>query len=260
MSSLHFLGNENSYLRIPDTDGFDFGTGDFTIEWYQYQTDSNPYPRIFQIGNYSDEMISIGVSIEVIEDLGYFYFWGETSFNVETIIQSSDYKNKWVHFAICRSNGNRKLFLNGVLISITSDANNYNGAHDLVISNESTPSNETAFGGYITYFSWVKGVALYTSSFSLPTNYPTLTNDHVLLLTASNFSGTLGSSVENVNVSTEQNTPTGFLSNNNPQPTPNMPNLKSMFSDNSRVFYKPGSLASCGVGSVRNSSIKSRKI
>jgi hypothetical protein len=33
-----------------------------------------------------------------------------------------------------------------------------------------------------------------------------------------------------------------------------------MFSDNSRVFYKPGSLASCGVGSVRNSSVKSRKI
>ena len=44
MSDLFFLGNETSYLRIPNADGFDFGTGDFTIEWYQYQTDNNPFP------------------------------------------------------------------------------------------------------------------------------------------------------------------------------------------------------------------------
>ena len=36
--------------------------------------------------------------------------------------------------------------------------------------------------------------------------------------------------------------------------------MKSLFSNNSLVFYKPGSLASCGIGSVRNSSIKSRRI
>lgn len=36
MSSLSFLGNSTSYLSIPNTDSFDFGTGDFRIEWYQY--------------------------------------------------------------------------------------------------------------------------------------------------------------------------------------------------------------------------------
>ena len=41
---------------------------------------------------------------------------------------------------------------------------------------------------------------------------------------------------------------------------PNLRNLKPLFTDNSLVFYKPGSLASCGVGSVRNSSRKIRKI
>ena len=44
MSSLSFLGNATSYLRIPNTNDFDFGTGDFTIEWYQYQTDTNYFP------------------------------------------------------------------------------------------------------------------------------------------------------------------------------------------------------------------------
>ena len=35
--------------------------------------------------------------------------------------------------------------------------------------------------------------------------------------------------------------------------------MKSLFTDNSKVCYKPGSLAPGGVGTVRNSAIKSRK-
>jgi hypothetical protein len=258
MSSLRFLGNATSYLRIPNTDAFDFGQGDFTIEWYQYQTDSNSFPRIFQVGNYLSGL-SIGVSIEG----GNFYYWTNNTFNLATTILPSNYKNKWVHFAISRSSGVTKIFMNGVSVFTMNDANDFNGTNDLVISNESTPSNGAAFGGYITYFSWIKGTALYTTDFSVPTNYPTLTNDYVLLLTASDFSGTLGSSVANTNVSTIPNLPPGFLSNNNntsSDTTIYRPNLKNIFSDNSLVFYKPGSLPSCGVGTVRNSSMKSRKI
>jgi hypothetical protein len=40
----------------------------------------------------------------------------------------------------------------------------------------------------------------------------------------------------------------------------NLRDLKSRFTNNAMVFYKPGSLASCGVGTVRNSSAKSSKI
>lgn len=36
--------------------------------------------------------------------------------------------------------------------------------------------------------------------------------------------------------------------------------MKSLFTDNSKIYYKPGSLSSCGVGTVRNSSIKSKRI
>jgi len=36
--------------------------------------------------------------------------------------------------------------------------------------------------------------------------------------------------------------------------------MKSLFTDNSRVYYKPGSLAAGGVGTVRNSSIKLKRI
>jgi hypothetical protein len=258
MSSLSFLGNATSYLRIPNTDGFDFGTGDFTIEWYQYQTDSNSYPRIFQVGNYPGT--SIGVSIEG----GNFYYWANSSGNLVKTLTSSSYKNQWVHFAICRSSGVTKVFMNGTSIFSMNDTNNFNGNNDLLIGNETTPSDNAAFGGYITYFSWVKGVALYTTNFTVSNNYPTLTSDYVLLLTASSFDGTLGNTVTNTAVSTTQNVPPNFLTsnnnNNNQSNRPNLTNLTPLFTDNSRVYYKPGSLASCGVGSVRNSSTKSRRI
>jgi hypothetical protein len=168
MSSLSFLGNATSYLKIPNTDGFDFGTGDFTIEWYQYQTDSNSYPRIFQVGNYPGT--SIGVSIEG----GNFYYWANSSGNLVKTLSASSYKNQWVHFAICRSSGVTKVFMNGTSIFSMNDTNNFNGNNDLLIGNETTPSDNAAFGGYITYFSWVKGVALYTTNFTVSNNYPTL--------------------------------------------------------------------------------------
>jgi hypothetical protein len=200
--------------------------------------------------------ISIGVSIES----GVFYYWRPTGppTTIATLASSS-YKNKWVHFAISRHNSTTKIFMNGVSIATLADTTDYNGTADLVIANESTPSTVSAFGGYITYFTWVKGVALYTSDFTVSNNYPTLTNDYVLLLKASSFEGTLGSSVLNNNVSTTPNVPPNFGNTNNQQMA-NIQAIKSIFSDNSRVYYKPGTLSSCGVGSVRNSSVKSRRI
>lgn len=259
MSSLSFLGNSTSYLRIPNTDTFDFGTGDFTIEWYQYQTDSNSFPRIFQVGNYG---VGAGTSIGVSIEGGNFYYWTNNSFNLAKTL--TGYKNTWIHFAICRASGVTKVFMNGSSIFSMSDTNNFNGVNDLVIGNESTQSSGASFGGYITYFTWVKGTALYTANFTVSNAYPTLTNSYVLLLKTSSFDGTLGGTVINSNVGTTTNVPPGFLTNGNgngnniafivPKST------RPTFTDNSRVFYKRASLASCGVGSVRNSSVKRRKI
>ena len=256
MSSLSFLGNATSYLQVPNTNEFDFGTGDFTIEWYQYQTDNNPFPRIFQVGNYADEEISIGVSIELgtseqLGEGGTFYYWTNGNNNSVKFLTSSSYKNQWVHFAICRASGVTNVYMNGTSIFSMNDTNNFNGRHDLTISNESAPANNSAFGGYITYFTWVKGVALYNGNFTVPTNSPTLTNNYVLLLTASSFTGTLGSAVVNYNVLPPINVPSN---------QPNLRMLTPLFTNNAQVYYKPGSLSTGGGGSgVRNCRHKQRK-
>jgi hypothetical protein len=170
-------------------------------------------------------------------------------------------KNQWIHFAICRSNGTTNIFKNGVSMISTpiTDTYDYNSTIDLIIGNESIPANNTAFGGYIYYFSWVKGTARYTSDFTVSvTDYPPVTNTQVLLLKASDFEGTLGSTVVNNNVSTTPNVPVVNTPVENTI-TLGPEHFKSMFTDNAMVYYKPNSLASCGVGTVRNSTIKARK-
>ena len=261
MSSLSFIGDATSYLRIPNTQEFNFGTGDFTIEWYQYQTDSNSFPRIFQIGSYDGAEISIGVSIEG----GTFYYWRNNSATSVTSLDPSQYKNQWVHFAISRASGTTQIFMNGTSIYNTSVVTNFSSSSDLVIGNESTPSNIAAFGGYMVYFSWVKGTALRTANFTVPTNYPSLTNN-LLLLMAPSFSGTLGSTTLINNVSTISEVPPGFDSTPPPPPPPSPSSFtpptnmkKSLFSNNAMVFYARGSLAPGGVGGVGNASIKARK-
>jgi hypothetical protein len=258
MSSLSFIGNATSYLRIPNTTDFNFGTGDFTIEWYQYQTDSNPFPRIFQIGTYNT-VTSIGVSIEG----GQFYYWRNGSPTGAISLNLSPYKNVWVHFAISRATGNTQIFMNGTLMLTMSDTTDFSSSDDLVIGNESSPTDNAAFGGLIYYFSWVKGVALYTSNFTPSYNYPTVTSDYMLLLKATGFEGTLGSTV--VNNSNLVTNVAGAPTAPEPPPTPppsftpptNM--KKSLFSNNAMVYYKSGSLAPGGVGGVGNASIKARK-
>jgi hypothetical protein len=194
MSSLSFLGNATSYLSIPSSSGTNMGTGNFTIEWHQYQTDSNPYSRIFAIGNYPST--SIGVSIEG----GLFYYWSNSSARSASV---GTYKNTWVHFAIVRNSNVTTVYRNGaVLITGFADAYNYNSASNMVVSNETVVSTNAAFGGYMAYFHVMKGFAKYTTTFQVPNTFPTATANTTLLLMASGFTGTSGNTVTNNNVGT----------------------------------------------------------
>jgi hypothetical protein len=195
MSSLSFLGTASSYLSIPSSAGTNMGTGNFTIEWYQYQTDTNAYPRIFAIGNYPST--SIGVSIEG----GSLYYWTNSSYRGG--ISVGTYRNTWVHFAIVRSSNVTTVYKNGaVFITGFADSYNYNSVSNMVISNESGVSSGAAFGGYMAYFHVMKGFAKYTSTFIVSNTFPTATGNTTLLLMASGFSGTSGNTVVNNNVGT----------------------------------------------------------
>jgi len=262
MSSLSFLGNATSYLTVPNSAALNFRTEDFTVEWYQYQTDSNPFPRIFQMGSYAT-FINIGVSIEG----GTFYFWSNSGPRSITTLDAPQYKNTWVHFAICRSSGTTQVFMDGTSIASFADTTDYNSVAELTIGNESVKTNDSAFGGYMTYFSWNKGFAKYSADFTVSDTFPPILPSTMFMVTAYGFFGTVGSTAANINVAIVESVPPGFnptppVPPPPPPPTPTVTIQRmftSLYTNNAQVYYKSNSLASCGVGSVRNSRVKARR-
>jgi hypothetical protein len=202
--SLFFDGTTNSNLSVANDIDFRNGTGDFTIEWFQYATTvGNSFPRIFSIGNYPGQ--SIAVSQEGSDASRTFYAW----ISGANIIESSqNYSNTWVYFALCRQGTNFRVFKNGTQIGTTlTNSTNFNDTTNaLRIGNETTPSLGAAFKGYITNFRWTKGVALYTSNFTRPSAPLTASANTSLLLlattsgTASTDSSGKGKTVTNNNV------------------------------------------------------------
>jgi len=158
------MNGTSNYLSIPASSNWAFGTGDFTVEWWQYMTSQPANPRIFAIGNYPST--AIGVSIEG----GTFYIWENSGFRYSTNLTS--YLSAWIHFAISRVSGQTSLYRNGTKVgSSYSDAYNINNSStQLCIGQESTPTASSYFPGYITSFRICKGLGVYTGNFTAPTS------------------------------------------------------------------------------------------
>ena len=200
--------NPYGYLTIPNSSDFSFGTEDFTIEWFQYLTNPNSFPRVFSLGSFTTGGATISVSIEE----GLFYLWlnGVSYFGTAVSIN-----NAWVHFAIVRLSGTVTVYLNGTPITspISNSVNLINTTTTFTIGNESVTSTETAFTGYISNFRMVKGSAVYNANFSPPTGPLTPVPNTVLLINSQlpssafiDSSGT-GKIITSVNVSWQMNSP-----------------------------------------------------
>ena len=110
--------------------------------------------------------------------------------------------------------------MNGTSIFSRADTTDYNSTAPLLLSNESNRSNSSAFGGYMAYFSWVNGTALYRTDFTVSSDYTQNTPNTKLLINAYNSAGTLGNSVTNVNVGVYQIAPPSFTTVVPTPPTP----------------------------------------
>lgn len=173
-------GNASSSVGFQANTGLDFGTGPFTIEWWQYQTDNNSWPRVFARGTYGST--TLGFSNEG----GSAYFWDSTSNPLGTL---SNYKNSWKHFAITRSINNKlRFFYNGTLVSTVENyTHDFTASSDnLMIGVEGNPSNGSSFGGNITNFHIMKGAARYIAPFTPSTSPLRMTNKSVLMMYADN--------------------------------------------------------------------------
>ena len=183
--SIFFIGTTTSRLRTSGSSDttFQFGTGSFTIEWWQnLSAGAGSFPRPFE--QFNGPM----VSMEGSSASRAFYFWGP-SFSVSFGSITSSLNNTWNHFAIVRSGsgaGNLKAYRNGVQIgSSLTNSTNFTSTNPINIGNRNSGLASEAFRGSITNFHWVKGVAKYTASFTPTGPLSPISGASALLLLAS---------------------------------------------------------------------------
>ena len=148
-------------------------TGDFTVEWFQYQTVGGGHPRVFSIG--PDTQATFGVSIEG----NRVYTWPTQNYWAI----GTTYVNTWVHIAVVRSLGVTNVFINGTKKTTYNQADTTDvsgAANDLYIGADGITQGD-GFPGNITNFRWTNSV-VYTTNFNIPTSPLTALPQTKLLL------------------------------------------------------------------------------
>jgi len=173
-NSYLFNGTANAVITYAGNNDWAMGTGDFTIEWFSRQSSLTvpQFQRVFSVGNFPT--IKIGVSIESPAP-GTFYYWANDSFRYSSASAST--ANVWIHWAVVRASGVTRVYRNGSQLgSQITDINNItDNTTSMTVGNTLTPASNAALAGNLTNLRWIKGLAVYTGTFTVPTSALTAT-------------------------------------------------------------------------------------
>ena len=151
------FNGSTDYLSLSDHADFDFGTGDFTVDfWLRVKTDNTHLPFITR-NNTTDFVITKQSGTRTVHLGGTQSTFGAWSPTLDT----------WYHIAVVRSGTNLYWFENGVQQGSTAtNAGNANSTVDLYIGRN--VSLGTYFTGWFDEIRIVKGSAVWTSNFTPP--------------------------------------------------------------------------------------------
>jgi len=176
LSSLLLDGNSD-YVTVPDSNDWNFGTGDFTIDMFvrfasldgtqiiysQYVDDNN---RI-ELDHYAGDKMSFNVTNSSTVKAAY---------NTPSAIGLTI--NTWYHVAVVRSGTSLKLYIDGTEITLTETTAISTNSLDDVGSALGIGARPGGVGGGRYFNGWMdsvrvtKGTALWTSAFTPPAGEP----------------------------------------------------------------------------------------
>lgn len=182
----YYMNSYNQYITIPaGTDAFQYGTGDYTLEmWVRF-----PSSRVGTTGaifDYRNSGGGLDVRMELSNGTLIYKSGGTTLFTGPTYVFFTDAGNYtaggWRHFAISRSSGSTKVFIDGIQHGSTfTDNTNYSLTSPLRIFGVNTGGTSEQIPGHVSNVRVVKGTALYTTGFTKPTQPPTAVTGTTLL-------------------------------------------------------------------------------
>ena len=189
--------SNSGYLDIADHSDFTFGTDDFTIEcWYKADdlNLSNNWDYIFSSG----WPVQLGHTVDGANTNSRFSFYMADSNSTSSYIVSnlhtgngSVYAGQWYHVAVTRSGSTFRIFLNGILKNTATSSGSAPAPNINSAIGRFSPSSPYYYAdGQISNFRYVKGTAVYTSSFKPPTKPLTaITNTKLLCCNKNTVTG-----------------------------------------------------------------------
>jgi hypothetical protein len=161
--SLYFDGTTD-YVVQPSSVNYEYGTGDFTIEFWLY-LNSTGLQTI--VSNLSAATGGVQPHIYINTTIRYY------TNSADRITGASLSSGQWYHIAVSRGSGSTRLFVNGTQSGSTyADTNNYTTAPLGVGTywESGAPVTTNTLNGYIDDLRITKGVARYTANFTPPTS------------------------------------------------------------------------------------------
>jgi len=155
--------NGSGYLQISDNSGFDFNTGDFTIDFWFKNLSSNNTGIIFQTSSGND-ICSTSIAISGDNNIFSNFSFSGTKIDTSLNLGSSE-SGVWNHFAITRNTGSFCGYKNGSLIDKKNFSNNLFWSNEYIPVIGGTVTGKCILG-LIDEFRITNGVSRYTREFS----------------------------------------------------------------------------------------------
>jgi len=178
-SSIEFDGTGDS-LDIADSTDFDFGTGNFTFEFWVYKTASGK-AAIFETRASDD---NDGFNLEFNSTGNGAFEWYDTSIASGNDLPkdgSAIALNTWTHFAVVRNGSSCKMYRDGTAVGTEKDV----GTDSQVSAGTPTIGESAAgandFQGFLDEIR-LSSTARYTGNFTAPSAAFTSDSDTVLLI------------------------------------------------------------------------------
>lgn len=157
-----YFDGSGDYLSLASNAAFQFGTGDFTVEGWFYQTADNTYPSALELGPH----ISGNAILFITKYAGNATIYSNGFYGATTTTL-----NQWNHIAWVRSSGSLKIYVNGVSPAGVAFTNNLTDTSTGIAVGKSLSVGSAAYdySGYMSNMRVVKGTAVYTANFTPPT-------------------------------------------------------------------------------------------
>ena len=187
---------DSDYLSLADSDDWNFGTGDFTIDfWVRFAgltTYHSLYTQYKDSSNYIDLIQYVSsqkLQLRVIES-------GTSTLTLNAAWNPSI--NTWYHVALVRSENTWYIFIDGVSKSLNLESGSYSLTMPDIVGSLYIGTFDTTqyfLNGWLDEFRVSKGIARWTADFFVPTSAYDLGGDADAWVTATAY--VVGDYVEN---------------------------------------------------------------